>query len=78
MLFRSRAGDKGKSYLFITEKNEDIFQELSNFEDISLNKLEIEYIPNTFSTLELPDKKYRKKINTNTKNIEKMKNRFRK
>lgn len=73
-----RAGDKGKSYLFITEKNEDIFQELSNFEDISLNKLEIEYIPNTFSTLELPDKKYRKKINTNTKNIEKMKNRFRK
>ena len=71
-----RAEEKGYSYLFVTDKNQLFFQELCKNNDIK--KLELEYIPDVKSTLILPEKKYSKKVNTKTKNIEKMKNRYRK
>lgn len=73
-----RAGEKGESYLFVTEKNELMLKDIENAIGYSIPELEIEVISGGISTLELPKKKYNKKINARTKNIEEQKKRYRK
>ncbi|MGL4988724.1 MAG: DEAD/DEAH box helicase [Cetobacterium sp.] len=73
-----RAGEKGDSYLFVTDRNEQMFNEIESHIGFSMTEKEIEYVQNVESTLELPKKKYNKKINARTKNIEEQKNRYRK
>ncbi|MGL5377842.1 MAG: DEAD/DEAH box helicase [Cetobacterium sp.] len=73
-----RAGEKGDSYLFVTDRNEQMLNDIEEHIGFSMTEKEIEYIQNVESTLELPKKKYNKKINARTKNIEEQKNRYRK
>ncbi|WP_221892243.1 DEAD/DEAH box helicase [Cetobacterium sp. 8H] len=72
-----RAGQKGDAYLFVAEKDENMLREIEKFMDYEIPEKEIEYVQNVNSTLELPQKKYNKKINARTKNIEEQKQRYR-
>ncbi|MGL5989992.1 DEAD/DEAH box helicase [Cetobacterium sp.] len=73
-----RAGEKGDSYLFVTDRNEEMFAQIEDHTKVYMIEKEIEYVQGVSSTLELPKKKYNKKINARTKNIEEQKNRYRK
>ncbi|MEG0069687.1 DEAD/DEAH box helicase [Cetobacterium sp.] len=72
-----RAGQKGDAYLFVSEKDGNMLREIEKFMDYEIPEKEIEYVQNVNSTLELPQKKYNKKINARTKNIEEQKQRYR-
>ncbi|MEG0234591.1 DEAD/DEAH box helicase [Cetobacterium sp.] len=72
-----RAGEKGESYLFVTDKNEGMLNDIENTIGFSIPEMEIEFAQGVMSTLELPKKKYNKKINARTKNIEEQKKRYR-
>ncbi|WP_432205137.1 DEAD/DEAH box helicase [Cetobacterium somerae] len=72
-----RAGEKGESYLFVTEKNENMLKDIENTIGFNIPEMEVEYVQGAMSTLELPKKKYNKKINARTKNIEEQKKRYR-
>ncbi|MGL5089287.1 MAG: DEAD/DEAH box helicase [Cetobacterium sp.] len=73
-----RAGEKGDSYLFVTDRNEEMFGQIEEHTKVYMTEKEIEYVQGVSSILELPKKKYNKKINARTKNIEEQKNRYRK
>lgn len=68
-----RAGEKGESFLFVTEKNEEMLKEIENFLGKEIDEIEVEYKTEIESTLELPKKKYNKKINARSKNLEEQK-----
>ncbi|MGL5614390.1 MAG: hypothetical protein ACRDC1_18905, partial [Cetobacterium sp.] len=72
-----RAGEKGESYLFVTDRNEGMLNDIENTIGFSIPEMEIEFAQGVMSTLELPKKKYNKKINARTKNIEEQKKRYR-
>lgn len=73
-----RAGQKGDAYIFVAEKDETMLQEIETFMNFEIPEKQMEYVQNVNSTLELPQKKYNKKINARTKNIEEQKQRYRK
>ncbi|MGL5174868.1 MAG: DEAD/DEAH box helicase [Cetobacterium sp.] len=72
-----RAGEKGDSYLFVTDRNTEMLVDIQKHMGIAIPEKEIEYVTGVMSTLELPKKKYNKKINARTKNIEEQKKRYR-
>ncbi|MGL4653967.1 DEAD/DEAH box helicase [Cetobacterium sp.] len=72
-----RAGEKGDSYLFVTDRNTEMLVDIQKQIKMNIPEKEIEYVTGVMSTLELPKKKYNKKINARTKNIEEQKKRYR-
>ena len=72
-----RAGEKGESYLFVTERNENMLKDIEDMLGFSIPEINIDFNQGVVSTLELPKKKYNKKINARTKNIEEQKKRYR-
>lgn len=73
-----RGKEKGESYIFFIEDDKDIKNNILNHFENKLEKISIEYKDDIISTIDLPKNKYNKKINTKTKNIEKMRNKYRK
>lgn len=64
-----RAKNTGESYIFLTEKDEEFRKMLiSRFSSIDI--LEVEYKDNIVSAIELPERKYNKKIKVRNKNID--------
>ncbi|MGL5545277.1 MAG: DEAD/DEAH box helicase [Cetobacterium sp.] len=72
-----RAGEKGDSYLFVTDRNTEMLVDIQKQIKMNIPEKEVEYISGVMSALELPKKKYNKKINARTKNIEEQKKRYR-
>ena len=72
-----RAGDKGEAYVFVTDRDLKMLEEIENTLDITIEEKEVEYVSGVMSSLELPKTKYNKKINARTKNIEEQKDRYR-
>lgn len=72
-----RAGEKGDSYLFVTDRNTEMLIDIQKQIKMNIPEKEVEYISGVMSALELPKKKYNKKINARTKNIEEQKKRYR-
>ena len=54
-----------------------LLKDIENTIGFSIPEMEIEFAQGVMSTLELPKKKYNKKINARTKNIEEQKKRYR-
>lgn len=73
-----RAKEKGDSYLLVTDRNMEMLNQIETTLGFDIPEKTVEFVLDTKSTLELPEKKYNKKINARTKNIELQKNRFRK
>lgn len=73
-----RGKEKGESYIFFIDEDITIEKEILNYFENKIEEVTIEYTDNISSTIELPKSKYNKKINTKTKNIEKMRNKYRK
>lgn len=73
-----RAGEKGIAYLFATEKDDEMLNNIEKVVGSKMEECEIEFEQDIISTIELPEKKYNKKINARTKNIEEQKQRYRK
>nr|WP_307775770.1 DEAD/DEAH box helicase [uncultured Cetobacterium sp.] len=73
-----RAGEKGIAYLFATEKDDEMLNNIEKVVGSKMEECEIEFEQDIMSTIELPEKKYNKKINARTKNIEEQKQRYRK
>ena len=64
-----RAKNIGESYIFLTEKDKEFRNLLINrFNSIEIS--EVEYKEDIVSTIELPEKKYNKKIKVRNKNID--------
>lgn len=73
-----RAGEKGIAYLFATEKDDEMLNNIEKVVGSKMEECEIEFEQDIMSTIDLPEKKYNKKINARTKNIEEQKQRYRK
>ncbi|MGL5426385.1 MAG: DEAD/DEAH box helicase, partial [Cetobacterium sp.] len=61
-----RAGEKGDSYLFVTDRNTEMLIDIQKQIKMNIPEKEVEYISGVMSALELPKKKYNKKINART------------
>ncbi|MGL5950673.1 MAG: DEAD/DEAH box helicase, partial [Cetobacterium sp.] len=53
-----RAGEKGDSYLFVTDRNTEMLVDIQKQIKMNIPEKEIEYVTGVMSTLELPKKKY--------------------
>lgn len=62
-----RCGEKGKSYLFSTPKDNAVLEEIENILGYSLERLQFEVKKDVVNSNEVFSKKYNKKINIRTK-----------
>lgn len=64
-----RAGENGKTYLFVTPKDMDLLRSIEKEIGMEIPRIELEHIPDVQAENSLPKLKYNKRININTKNF---------